>query len=125
MFNRKLKRSSYSRRMEVRARRARPLSRVSEEVMDRLSVKLGMNSQGHVHWCPGCDALHTISTIWTWNGDLMHPTFEPAVRLARGGKKTPLRVCHYNLVAGQLHFHDECTHGLAGRTVPLPDLPQE
>jgi len=34
----------------------------------------------------------------------------------------PTEVCHYFLKGGMLQFLGDCTHTLAGQTVPLPEL---
>jgi hypothetical protein len=34
-------------------------------------------------------------------------------------------VCHYFLQDGALQYCGDSTHGLAGKTVPLPELPPE
>lgn len=39
------------------------------------------------------------------------------------GKTIP-SICHYILTAGQLNFCGDSTHALAGKTVPLPELPE-
>jgi hypothetical protein len=84
--------------------------------------------------------LHRIPDTWTFDGNLEKPTFTPSVRITgiqtetRDGKWTgrwkkneagePLQLCcHYFLTAGQLQFCADSTHALAGKTVPLPDLP--
>jgi hypothetical protein len=35
----------------------------------------------------------------------------------------PIGICHYHLIAGQLSFHDDCTHGYVGQIIELPVLP--
>lgn len=81
-----------------------------------------------------------IPDTWGFDGSLEKPTFNPSVKIT--GKKRVIvngqwtgewvrdaagsavdECCHYNLTAGQLHFHGDSTHGLKGTIVPLPDLP--
>lgn len=71
------------------------------------------------HWCPACELRHPLPYSWTFNGDLERPTFSPSFRqtLGDGG------VCHYFIIAGEIHFVADSTHALAGQRVQLPDMP--
>lgn len=108
--------------------------------MNQVSATLRAVAGGYAHWCPGCEEIHVLPHGWTFNGDLDRPTFTPSFK--HGGKrrvfkdgrwtgdwvrdaagKTVPMVCHYILTAGQLHYCGDCTHALAGKTVPLPPLP--
>jgi len=72
--------------------------------------------------CPGCGARHAFrimfdpdlpeEQVWSWNGDMDGPTFDPALK-APG--------CHLRCVEGKLHFFVDSGHKLAGRLVDLPD----
>lgn len=88
---------------------------------------------------------------WTWNGDPVRPTFAPAIRVRSirrgltgddaelledtlaqpGGKDMAMHdprlsfVCHHFVVAGQLRFQKDCTHGMAGKTVDIPPWKRE
>lgn len=100
-------------------------------------------------WCPGCDQAHVVVVegpkAWGFNGDPARPTFSPSV-LVRGGHHVPGHsgdcwctfeartgqkpaftcfVCHSFVRDGQIQFLGDCTHGLAGQTVPLPPWPRE
>lgn len=89
----------------------------------------------HYYWCSGCDALHGIAINpdknslgagWTFTGTLECPTYSPS-QLSRwegtvNGKPTK-RVCHTFIRNGKAEFLSDCTHALAGQTVPLPPLP--
>jgi len=84
-------------------------------------------------WCPGCDEAHGVvidgSRGWTWNGRLDSPTISPSVhatgkrrRLAPDGSKEWYEYCCHSFVKdGHIQFLADCTHALAGKTVPLPD----
>ena len=72
------------------------------------------------HYCPGCDMRHVLPPGWTFNGNLERPTFVPSFRHQWGGEGK--KCCHYNLTDGQLFFHADSTHKLAGQTVELPDV---
>ena len=92
--------------------------------------------------CPGCDIDHSIRISgdhpWSWNEDVHRPTLSPSVlvkgtlsltddqraRLMAGEAITPTPfVCHSFIRDGQIEFLGDCTHGLAGQTVPLPPCP--
>ena len=101
--------------------------------------------------CPGCQEQHMIyvvqttdcgpHAVWGFNGDDVAPTFSPSI-LVRGTlpikdedhaawmrDRTPLPppipyVCHSFVTNGQIQFLNDCTHHLAGQTVPLPEFPE-
>lgn len=80
---------------------------------------------GHVaYWCQGCDDAHVIKVgsgsgpLWVWDGNRDRPTFSPSV-LCTTGK----RVCHSFVRYGMVEFLSDCTHALAGQTLPLPPWP--
>lgn len=74
--------------------------------------------------CPACRELHIIPIrgprAWEWNGDPVRPTLAPSllVRMERLGGPTP-RICHSFVRDGSILFLNDCTHALAGQTVPL------
>lgn len=118
--------------------------------MGLLSPILRNGSDGRLTWwCPGCDGAHQIATgegsgpRWGWNGNAERPTFTPSVLVqGRGlspagqaaadawfaaGNPSPRpefeimdTVCHSFVVDGQMQFLGDCTHALAGQTVPIP-----
>ncbi len=90
-------------------------------------------------WCPGCDEAHAVRIAggapWGYNGNPERPTFSPSilvqgvvrltddeVRRVMAGEKVPTKpmVCHSFVTDGQIRFLGDCTHALAGQTVPLP-----
>lgn len=75
-------------------------------------------------WCPGCDDPHMIPVqgprAWQWDGNVEAPTFSPSL-LVRGGE----RVCHSHVRAGRFEFLSDCTHALAGQTVPIAPWPAD
>lgn len=103
-------------------------------------------------FCPGCKDHHTISIKekadgkgWTWNGSVDKPTFTPSIlttngHFVSGFKKGDACWCTYNaehperpskfgcqrchsfVTDGQIRFLSDCSHSLAGKTVPLPDF---
>jgi hypothetical protein len=109
---------------------------------------------GLIYYCQGCEQAHRIEVgngRWTWNGDVENPTFSPSVKVS-GRKFTPKgeadyqawaaagypknadgsmhsfdnapTVCHTFITNGMVQFLSDCTHELAGQTLPLPDLPE-
>jgi len=87
----------------------------------------------HVVWCPACKILHKFyvnsfglnKARWTWNGDINRPTFSPSliITISSGDKnKSDIR-CHSFLKNGIWEYLNDCTHEMAGKKVPLPDLP--
>lgn len=105
-------------------------------------------------WCPGCDGPHQVAIgegagpRWGWNGDVNRPTFTPSVlvtwrepaalhdmellqkQLADRASglidRIPQadKVCHSFVVDGAMQFLGDCTHKLAGQTVPIPEWPR-
>jgi hypothetical protein len=108
--------------------------------MPRLSSKLARwehgDQNGLVFFCPACNSPHTISTSaggWTWNGSAERPTFSPSVLVTHDAKPDAseefkewrtARACHSFVTDGQIQFLGDCTHALAGQTVPLADFPE-
>jgi len=100
--------------------------------MGRLSAKLRSLQGGRVgFWCPGCDDIHIVRCeveehpVWQWDGNVERPTFDPSVLvtyedLSGEGKHER---CHSFVEDGQIRFLGDCSHPLAGQTVPIPDWP--
>lgn len=115
--------------------------------MSALSKVLrGLEGGQLAFWCPGCDEAHVIvPTIWAWDGNVEAPTFSPSVLVRSGhhidGKHpcwcdynrehadapAPFKcsVCHSFVRAGRIEFLSDCTHAMAGQTVPLPPWPTD
>lgn len=100
--------------------------------------------------CPGCRCAHGIfvgtgpGPRWGYNNNPDKPTFTPSilvrgVELTEKGRadhaarveagmpesvmatfETRPSVCHSFVTDGQIQFLSDCTHELAGQTVPLP-----
>lgn len=115
--------------------------------MTALGSKLLSLDGGNVlFFCPGCKTAHQVrvsapapQSNWGYNGNPDAPTFTPSV-LVRGTKRItadqhrrimagesvtpePL-VCHSFVTDGNIQFLSDCTHELAGQTVPLPNFPR-
>lgn len=111
--------------------------------MNQVSPVLRRYEGGYAHWCPGCGEMHRLPDSWRFDGNLRQPTFTPSLKHTgvkpvldaagrwtgewerdSAGNPVPF-VCHYVLTAGVLNFCGDCTHELAGKSVPLPPLPSE
>lgn len=107
--------------------------------------------QGYTFLCPGCNQRHQVTTDpttgWQFNGNVDSPTFSPSVLVRRGHYartppipgncacdyqqrhpdeepwQWPCGLCHSFVRDGMIQFLPDCTHALAGQTVPLPDIP--
>lgn len=121
--------------------------------MSALSSKLRSLEGGRLaYWCQGCGHMHQIQVgegsgpRWGWNGDAVNPTFTPSVKVTgrdftekgeadfeawhAAGCPKPAPAfesmdvcCHTFITNGQVQFLGDCTHKLAGQTLPLSDLP--
>lgn len=115
--------------------------------MGRLSSKLrSVEGGGFAYWCQGCEEMHQVTSGWTYNGNPEAPSFQPSVLVTSGhflsnyepgkpcwctyNERHPGRAsfkcrrCHTFITDGQVQFLGDCSHELAGQTLPLPDLPQ-
>jgi hypothetical protein len=54
---------------------------------------------------------------WDFNGNLESPTLSPSI-LTRYNDL----VCHSFMRDGKMEFLSDCTHELAGQTVPIPPM---
>ena len=83
-----------------------------------------------IFWCPGCRMAHMIQfgegdgPRWTWNQNAERPTFQPSILVRRNyGEDQHPQVCHSFVTDGRIQFLGDCTHALAGQTVPIPEWP--
>lgn len=82
----------------------------------------------HFFWCVACAQRHIFNTdrppgvrpCWAYNGDPERPTFSPSLNYP---DKTPR--CHLFLRDGRVEYCGDCGHEYAGKTVNLPDIPDE
>lgn len=79
--------------------------------------------------CPGCEMLHGVNVSrqtgpkWQWDGNAHTPTFSPSVLVTyKWGLEQSERVCHSFVRGGCIEFLGDCTHKLAGQTVPMVEL---
>lgn len=71
-------------------------------------------------FCPGCRYDHSFDGRWTFNGDMVRPTFKPSLLV---NKHDPKARCHSYVKDGNIQFLDDCHHELRGKTVPLEPYP--
>lgn len=96
--------------------------------MPAISEVLGICKTGHYHWCPGCEDVHVLPKDrgWSFDGNLDKPTYSPSFKHTwTWGPERVEKCCHYIVTDGILHFCADCTHALAGQSVPIPPIPPE
>ncbi len=113
--------------------------------MGKVSRYLRRGTTGYFHWCPACQEMHPLPDSWTFNGNVDKPTFSPSFKheglklnkdangkwvgegrdawLYDANGKPISEVCHYILTDGVLNFCGDCTHDMAGKSVPMAELP--
>lgn len=96
--------------------------------------------------CPACGNLHFVrvgtwpgGAVWTWDGNAEKPTFSPSIKvtgtqpvtdaeveaITAGQKIAPRPLCcHFFIRAGQIEYCGDCTHAMAGKTVPMEPINQ-
>lgn len=83
-------------------------------------------------WCPGCNDAHRINETWQFNGSAEKPTIQPSILVSRPANPDAApgfeeyrqeKRCHSFVTDGMIQFLDDSTHTLAGKTIPLPELP--
>jgi len=77
----------------------------------------------YLFFCPGCACRHWVRVrgdrpCWTWNGDPTCPTVAPSIKITSGNADGPT-CCHLFIRDGKIEFLTDCTHQLAGQTVPM------
>lgn len=96
------------------------------------AIACRQNMPDLVFYCPGCECEHGIWTSkpapsgakWTWNGDMVRPTFTPSLVVVleypQGHGRAPLtKRCHSYITDGKIQFLSDSSHALAGQTVAL------
>lgn len=89
-------------------------------------------SYQYLHWCPGCKCGHTYHVgssgrpSWSFNGNAEKPSFNPSMLLFEpldgGGRRS---ICHYYVTDGEIRYQPDCEHELAGKSLPLPPIPED
>lgn len=63
---------------------------------------------------------------WSFDGNGDAPTFNPSMNIGVGPfPNGQTKRCHYFLHSGMIQYLSDCTHAMAGQTVPVPDVPEE
>lgn len=88
------------------------------------------NDFGYLIRCPKC-GWHKFPKVgkqgatWTFNGDFERPTFKPSMNESVGpmpeGSKHAGKIlrCHFVITDGIQNFCHDCTHDMAGKSMPL------
>lgn len=98
---------------------------MSENLPETTPKLRTLTNGGLMFWCPGCNHSHGVNSggpRWEYNGDPVKPTFSPSIKVTyeRPGKTD---ICHSFVRDGMMQFLGDCTHALAGQTVPIADWP--
>jgi hypothetical protein len=86
---------------------------------------------GQIFFCPACNLPHQVNARplphWPFNWDIYNPTFKGsiAVHQSRGTIEGGDRHCHSEITDGMIFYYEDSTHGLAGKTLRLPEWPYE
>jgi hypothetical protein len=90
--------------------------------------------KGYLFHCPGCGNPHAVfiaphkspsGATWTFNGDMFRPTFSPSILQRIEYTSGKVNICHSFVTDGNIIFLPDCTHKMAGKTVPLLDVIEE
>lgn len=76
-------------------------------------------------WCPACGFIHQLDERWKVGGTPESPTVEGSY--LQYGSEADLEAmprCHLFIRDGQLQYLSDCSHSMAGQTIPMPDLPR-
>lgn len=85
-------------------------------------MKILKVEDGFLHWCPGCQSLHSIPTVnpggdvWKFDDNMAQPSFTPSVRITSRSS-----ICHYYIKLGKIEYELDTTHYLRGRSLELED----
>ena len=81
--------------------------------------------------CPACGFEHSFSVdleghgrhtgndVWTFDGDYGNPTFSPSMLSNRDKVDEHHPLCHSFLEDGAWRFLGDCSHEMAGQSVPM------
>lgn len=95
-------------------------------------AKLKILEHSHaVFFCPACDEAHSIpvnmdgatrpESFWEWNQDTDRPTLKPSLLWNVGGWNPMQPICHSFVTDGKIEYLGDSTHGMAGKTVEIPE----
>jgi hypothetical protein len=112
------------------------------KVLHTVSRTPGDGNPDYTFWCPGCKCAHGVrttgATTWGFNGNMDKPSFTPSIKVEYPRWEPPVtpenieqwrqapwkqtkrdHVCHLYVTEGVLNFLPDCTHELAGKSVPM------
>jgi hypothetical protein len=81
--------------------------------------------------CPACGYEHGVhvngtknsrGATWGWNGSTTAPSFTPSILINKDAYSPR---CHSYVTDGKIQYLSDCTHGMAGQKVELPDWDAE
>lgn len=90
-----------------------------------------IHKDGHLQWeCPASICGNVRIPVegpkaWQWNGSLDSPTITPSVKVDWYFGEEPNKqtfCCHCTIADGLVSFCADCTHELAGQTVPMLEV---
>lgn len=105
-----------------------------------MAVIVKLNKTGRVaYYCPGCKTLVYLNVDndgrprWMFDGNFDKPTITPSVlqKVGPWGEchDVPERIgkvdiCHTFVRNGQIEYLGDCTHELAGKNIPMVEIPE-
>ena len=92
-------------------------------ILHRVERRPGQDYTDYTFWCAACKCGHWFrvgdapvqAKWWTFNGNTEKPTVTPSIRVT----SHPITCCHLFITDGQIQYLADCTHELAGKTVPM------
>lgn len=97
------------------------------KLLERLNDPQGM----YVFFCPGCDSNHAYYTkvrpggqtpVWTFNGNMDRPSFQPSLLNTWNSPEGKKKVCHLYVTDGKINYCGDCTHDLSGKSVEMKEV---
>jgi hypothetical protein len=82
----------------------------------------------HIWQCPACGNGHVANfdpertgPLWNLSGSLEKPTITPSILVHYPREKGGEIKCHVYITDGQIQYLSDCTHDMAGQTIPMED----
>lgn len=89
----------------------------------------GQEGPDFMFWCPACQCGHGVWTtqpnghtgaVWEFNGNFESPTISPSLLIHHG--KDGKEICHVVVSLGILNYCSDCTHSMAGKSIPMEEF---
>lgn len=77
---------------------------------------------GWIIFCLACNDYHVLDYRWTFNGNFESPSFTPSLRITPP-QESSRPSCHSWIESGTIKYYEDSTHGMAGQTTELPEIP--